>query len=228
MIQGGHCLQYNQRRDLLKEAYESVPTRPFLDGEPLYSGHPYCWKPEDGFSRSIDIRRDAYWAIFAGAAGNTYGDHRVWQFAGAAGRAPELGAVGVWRPAMDDEAAWQMRHLVALTQAHPWWKGQPDNGTIISDPRSDAARLAALSAADGSYAMVYSPDGQPFDADLSTVVPPGAPLSWFDPRTGESTILGALSQGSASYRPPTRRTGYWLPTPTPQPHRHPPRSSAQR
>jgi hypothetical protein len=52
--------------------------------------------------------------------------------------------------------------------------------------------------------MVYSPDGEPFDADLSAVMPPDASLSWFDPRTGESTTLGTLRPGSVNYSPPTQ------------------------
>lgn len=222
MIQGGHCLRYTERRDLLRAAYETSPTRPFLDGEPIYAHHPYCWdQAPDGYSEPIDVRRDAYWAVFAGAAGHTYGDHDVWQFAGSTDRKSELGAVGNWDSGMQDEGAWQMRNLVALMDAHPWWKGKPDNGRIVASPRTGAARLQAFSAADGSYAMVYSPDGQKFDADLSTVVAPKSALSWYDPRTGQSTRLGPLRKGSVSYTPPTAED--WvlvadvapLPQPTP-------------
>ncbi|OAN36800.1 glycoside hydrolase family 140 protein [Mycolicibacterium iranicum] len=203
MIQGGHCLRYNERRDLLRAAYATAPTRPFLDGEPIYSGHPYCWDRSKGMSTPLDVRRDAYWAVFAGAAGHTYGDHRVWQFVGATGRPPELGAIGDWRSALDDESAWQMQHLAALMEAHPWWKGRPDNGQIVVATRSGPARLQAMSAEDRSYALVYSPDGAEFVADLSTAVDPGARLSWFDPRSGASTPFAALQVGEVTYRPPT-------------------------
>lgn len=42
MVQGGHNLRYDERRALLDAAYSTTPTRPFLDGEPIYAGHPYC------------------------------------------------------------------------------------------------------------------------------------------------------------------------------------------
>jgi hypothetical protein len=204
MLQGGHCLRYTQRRDLLDAAYATSPTRPFLDGEPIYSGHPYCWdQPPEGYSTPIDARRDAYWAVFAGAAGHTYGDHSVWQFVGS-GRAAELGAVDDWRTAMNDEAAWQMRYLVDLMESHPWWLGLPDNRRIVTGVvRTGAARLKAISASDRSYAMVYSPDGQKFDADLSVAVGTNARISWFNPRTGKATDLGEVREGSTTYRPPT-------------------------
>ena len=204
MIQGGHCLRYGERRDLLRAAYETAPTRPFLDGEPIYAGHPYCWdQPPDGYSTSLDVRRDAYWAVFAGAAGHTYGDHTVWQFTGATGRRSELGAIGDWRAALDEEGAWQMRNLVSLVSRYPWWKGRPDNGRIVANARSGPARLQALGAVDGSYALVYSPDGAPFPADLAAVVAPGARTSWYDPRTGESVPLGAVQRGTVRYTPPS-------------------------
>lgn len=205
MLQGGHCLRYNQRRDLLAAAYATSPTRPFLDGEPIYSGHPYCWdQPPAGYSTPIDVRRDAYWAVFAGAAGHTYGDHSVWQFLGSGSGASELGAVGDWREAMNDEAAWQMQFLVQLMDSHPWWKGIPDNRQILTGAaRTGEARLQAISASDGSYAMVYSPDGKEFDANLSVAVGTNAQVSWFNPRTGESTGRGMVPEGSTNYTPPT-------------------------
>jgi Protein of unknown function (DUF4038)/Putative collagen-binding domain of a collagenase len=204
MLQGGHCLRYDKRRDLIAATYNSSPTRPFLDGEPLYAAHPYCWDdPPDGYSESIDVRRDEYWAAFSGAAGVTYGDHTVWQFLGATDHPAAMGAVGNWREAMDDEAAWQMQYLVKLMDSHPWWKGVPDNDILTDQPRDGAAQLQAIVASDKSYAMVYSPDGQPFDADIASPIGDSTRMSWYDPRTGESIDLGMVAEASQTYNPPT-------------------------
>jgi hypothetical protein len=204
MLQGGHCLRYDTRRDLIAAAYNSSPTRPFLDGEPLYAAHPYCWdNPPDGYSTPIDIRRDVYWSVFAGAAGHTYGNHTVWQFLGATDRPALMGAVGDWRSAMDDESAWQMQFLVKLMESHPWWKGVPNNDIITDPPRDGAARLQAILASDKSYAMVYSPDGQPFDVDIASSIGPSTRMSWYNPRTGESIDLGMVGAASQEYEPPT-------------------------
>ena len=203
MIQGGHCLRYDERRALLDAAYNTTPTRPMLDGEPIYAAHPYCWdRPPEGYSTPIDVRRDAYWAVFAGAAGHTYGHHSVWQFLGS-GKPAELGAVGDWKSALSEEAAWQMRHLVALMTSHPWWLGIPDQKIITSPIGTGSSRPQAIRATDRSYVMVYSPDGGAFDADLSALAGTTAKLSWFDPRTGEATDLGIVPTGPATYTPPT-------------------------
>lgn len=204
MAQGGHCLRYEERRKMLDAAYKAEVTRPFLDGEQIYAEHPYCWKPEDGYSTPLDVRRDAYWAVLAGAAGVTYGDHNVWQFAGATGRPPELGATGDWQSAMEDPAAWQMRNLAELMKTHPWYKGMPDQTIIKSPIASGPARLQGFRAVDGSYALVYSPGGgEPFDVDLSAMSGDLVRLSWFDPSTGEYTKIGVRAKGRATHVPPT-------------------------
>ena len=203
MLQGGHCLRYDVRRQLIDEAYAAQPPKPFLDGEPIYSAHPYCWDaPPDGYSTPLDVRRDAYWAVFAGAAGHTYGHHSVWQFLGT-GHPAALGARGDWRPALDDEAAWQMRHLVALMKSRPWWTAVPDQSMITSDTGADASRPQATRAADGTYAMVYSPDGATFDADLSMLTGQSARLWWFNPRTGHATDDGTAPASRATFTPPS-------------------------
>ena len=203
MVQGGHCLRYDVRRDVIDKTYAATPPKPFLDGEPIYSAHPYCWdRPPEGYSTPLDVRRDAYWAVFAGAAGHTYGHHSVWQFLGT-GRPAELGGRGDWRSALEDDAAWQMRHLVALMESRPWWTLVPDQAIITSDIGSGPSRLQATRAADGSYAMVYSPDGGSFDVDLSVLAGDTVRLSWFDPRTGESIDAATAPAGTATFTPPS-------------------------
>jgi Protein of unknown function (DUF4038)/Putative collagen-binding domain of a collagenase len=208
MAQGGHCLRYTERRAILDAAYRAAVTRPFLDGEQIYSEHPRCWRPEDGYSTPLDVRRDAYWAAFAGAAGVTYGHHSVWQFAGATGLPPELGAIGDWESALEDGAAWQMHFLADLMSSHPWYRGLPDQKIITSPIVDGPSRPQAFRASDGSYAMVYSPDGGPLAVDLSVLTGSLARLSWFDPSTGEYTQLGVEPKGPATYVPPT--TDDWV------------------
>jgi hypothetical protein len=202
MVQGGHCLRYDVRQELVEEAHGAEPTKPFLDGEPIYEEHPYCWKPEDGYSTPVDVRRDAYWSVFAGALGHTYGHHSVWQFASDA-RPAVLNARSDWTDALGHEAAGQMRHLRALMESRPWWTGRPDDEVVTSDAGSAPARLQATRAEDGAYAMVYSPDGAPFEADLSAIPGGQAQAWWFDPRTGAATDAGRVPAAEGSFTPPS-------------------------
>lgn len=202
MVQGGHCLRYQVRQQLIDGAYAEQPTKPFLDSEPIYEEHPYCWKPKDGYSTAIDVRRDAYWAVFGGAFGNSYGHHSVWQFL-AKGRPAALSARGDWVSALDDEAAWQMRNLAALMRSRPTWTAAPDQDLITSGVGSGPSRLQAATAADGTFVLVYSPDGAPFEVDLAALAGDRAQLWWFDPRTGEATDAGSVAAGPTELSPPS-------------------------
>lgn len=58
-----------------------VPSKPVIDGEPIYEYHPVCFNAKDlGTSSAYDVRKAAYFDLFAGAHGHTYGCHDIWQF----------------------------------------------------------------------------------------------------------------------------------------------------
>lgn len=196
MIQGGHCLRYDVRAQLVETTYAEDPVKPFLDGEPIYEEHPYCWEPEQGFSTALDVRRDAYWSVLGGAAGHTYGHHAVWQFNDGGGG--ELGARGSWSEALEFPAGEQMRHLRELMESLPFTRGAPDQSVLGSEAGSGAERIVANVASDGSYLLVYTPAGQDFSVDTS-VVTGEARAYWFDPRSGDFNTVDVTED----YSPPT-------------------------
>ena len=196
MIQGGHCLRYGVRQELVESTYGARPVKPFIDGEPIYEDHPYCWKPEKGFSTAQDVRRDAYWAVLGGAAGHTYGAHAVWQFND--GGSGELGARGSWTDALDLPAGNQMVHLRDLMTSLPFRLGEPDQSVITSETGSGADRIVANRASDGSYLLVYTPSGGGFELDPAATGGMTR-VQWFDPRTGEYRD----AQAAGEYEPPT-------------------------
>lgn len=197
MLQGGHCLRYEQRQELIESTYGASPAKPFVDGEPIYEDHPYCWEPERGYSTAQDVRRDAYWAVLGGAAGHTYGAHAVWQFND--GGSGALGARGSWVDALDLPGGQQMVHLRDLMTSLPFTRGVPDQSVLESDAGSGEDRIVANRASDGSYLLVYTPSGRGFTLDPAAVA--GLPrVQWFDPRTG--TYRDARP-GDEGYRPPT-------------------------
>lgn len=60
--------------------YDRQPTKPVIDGEPIYEDHPVSFKAADfGHSTATDVRRPLYWNLFTGACGHPYGHHSVWQ-----------------------------------------------------------------------------------------------------------------------------------------------------
>ena len=73
-----------------------TPVKPVVDGEPLYEDHPLDFRAsQNGYSFDAHVRQRAYWDVFAGAAGITYGNHAVWQFY-APNRQPVNGPLMYW------------------------------------------------------------------------------------------------------------------------------------
>ncbi len=206
MIQGGHCLRYDVRAELVADTDRKG--LPWLDGEPIYEDHPYCWdRPPDGYANDLDVRRDAYWAVFGGAFGHTYGHHAVWQFQTPGGSAALSARPGAdWRKAIEAPGAVQMGHLRALMESRPFTTGRPAP-KVVRDAGSGANRIQATRATDGAYLMVYVPDGRAFEVNLGALSGP-ARTWWFDPRTGKAKPAGTAGAGWQKVSPPD--DGDWV------------------
>ena len=64
--------------------------------EPLYEDHPLAFRSsENGYSLDAHVRQRAYWDLFSGSCGHTYGNHAVWQMY-APGRKPVNGPLMYW------------------------------------------------------------------------------------------------------------------------------------
>ena len=79
MLQSGH--DYNRENYKRVAAdYARKPVKPCMDAEPGYEDHPAGFDKKNGYLDDHDVRKSAYWALFAGAHGHTYGCHDIWQF----------------------------------------------------------------------------------------------------------------------------------------------------
>jgi hypothetical protein len=203
MLQGGHCRRWDNLLGLIAGNFSENPPKPFLDGESIYEDHPICWKPEDGFSTAEDVRRNAYWSVFGGAAGHTYGHHAVWQFL-EDGESASLGARGSWTEALDFPAGQQMRHLRALVESRPYLTRVPDQSVLDTDvPGLDLKTLRATRDEPGSFIMIYTAEGEPFRVDTTVLPGPELTAWWFDPRTGTAIDAGSVQRAeSVEFFPP--------------------------
>ncbi len=206
MIQSGHG--YNRPNfDRIAADQARKPTKPCQDGEPGYEDHPADFNPKNGYLDDYETRKHAYWALFAGACGHTYGCHDVWQFF-APGRAPITAARTPWKKAIDLPGAGQMRHLRALMESRPFLERIPDQGLLASDPGKGGDHIQACRAADGSYAFIYSASGRPFTVRLDRLKgnPPRA--TWYNPRDGSSSRIEVFAPaGIREFHPPTSGKG---------------------
>ena len=192
LIQSGHGRRDGANFAMIQKDYALTPVKPVIDGEARYENHPVAWKPEQfGWFDDYDARQAAYWAVFAGAAGHTYGCNDIWQMK-TAEREPMSLARGLWGESLDLPGAGQMQYLRRLMESRPYLSRVPDQELISGNPPEGADHMQGTRG-DG-YAFVYFPQGKP--AVVETGRAPGRKLHawWYDPRNGESFSIGIINK----------------------------------
>jgi hypothetical protein len=195
MIQSGHGGRNARNYGMISSDYARSPVKPCLDGEPCYEDIPVSFDPAKGWFDDYDVRKAAYWAVFAGAHGHTYGCNDIWQMY-APPRTGVIHARTPWPKALDLPGAGQMQHLKALMLSRPFLTRVPDQGMLGGD--GQGLHVAATRNADGSYAMVYIPEaGRSVTVDAGRLSGEALSAWWYDPRTGAAiAIEGEFRTGS--------------------------------
>lgn len=201
MFQSGHDKFNIPNYAFTVKDYARQPTKPVLDGEPRYEDHPVNWKPENGYFEDFDARQAAYWSVLSGACGHTYGDHNIWQF-WQQGRNPISSARTPWPDALDHPGSTQMGYLRNLLESRPWQSLLPDQ-SLVTVPDSSREHVRAARAADGSFLLVYVPNGETIKVNLEKLT--GKDLSgwWFSPKAGVAARIGKVRKsGSREFDAP--------------------------
>ncbi len=207
MHQTGHRLEV-AIWDGIAADYLRQPTKPVLDGEPLYEDHPIAFDPvKNGFSVDWQIRRLAYWDVFAGAAGHTYGCHNIWQMV-APGRKPISWAHRWWHESLDLWGAGDMKHLKNLMLSRPYLTRIPDQSIILVGAGAYEDHTQATRDSEGSYAFVYIPIGGKVTVSLEKLSGSTVRASWYDPRHGTAQDAGTFEKkGPREFEPPIAGKG---------------------
>jgi len=199
MLQSGHGKFDNDNYNRVSADYDRKPTKPCIDGEPRYEDHPVNWKPDNGWFGDFDVRQGAYWALFAGAFGHTYGCHDIWQMY-APGRAPISSARNNWHDVLDLPGAWDMMHVRNLMQSRPFLSRVSDQSLISGDPGGGGEHIQATRG-DG-YAFIYLPYGQNVTVVMGKVSGEKVRAWWFEPRTGDAKQIGTFeNKGTREFDP---------------------------
>jgi hypothetical protein len=194
MHQTGHGLADQVKSwDRIAKDYARTPVKPVVDGEPLYEDHPLNFRSRDnGYSFDAHVRQRAYWDVFSGAAGHTYGNHSAWQMY-APGRKAVNGPLFYWNEAIHRPGANQMRYVRALVESRPYLSRVPDQSLVVN--ALEGADHIVATRGDG-YAFVYSPQGRKFTVNLEKLA---AKLQawWYNPRNGAAIDAGAFDNTGA-------------------------------
>jgi hypothetical protein len=153
------------------------------------------------------LRRQEYWSLLSGAAGQLYGNGYTWPFKSG------------WKEKLDTPGAKQMAHVQALFGRRTWYKLVPDQKhTVVTagygtfdDTTTEGNRYVMTSdyatvarTPDGTLLMAYLPSLRTITVDMAQLAGP-ATARWYDPSRGTYTAVNRSplpKQGKQSFTPP--------------------------
>ena len=169
--------------------------KPVIDGEPSYEDIP---QGLHDFSeprwQDHDVRRYAYWAVFAGCFGHTYGHNSIMQFM-RPGLLASFGAEKPWWEAMADAGYQQMKYLKWLMLSLPFTQAQGDQSVVAGTNGERYDRVIALRGAD--FMLVYNYSGRPMQLDLKKISGASKRMWLMNPADGTLRPLGETSRDKA-------------------------------
>lgn len=198
---GEDCWRY------VKRDYEKLPVKPVLDGEPSYEWvvqglhdltQPY-WK-------AADVRRYAYWDVFAGAAGHTYGHNSIMQFYRDLSQKGAFGAKYLWSDAIHHPGGAQMIHLKRLMESVDYGNGRPAQELLLME---EGLKYDYVSVFAGeNFLFAYTCTGRAIRLSLTNFKGKIKSAYWMDPVTGMQTFICEVTgKEEAVFLPPEREDG---------------------
>lgn len=196
MLQSGHGLT-PKNYELVKQEYDRANPMPVWDGEPAYEMMPTSWPEIKDFHGSWMVRKRAYWSLFAGAFGFTYGHSSVW----CSVSEKERNHINrfTWFEALHSEGADQMKYLRDFMESTQIMCYHPCQE--IFDAENAAAELdqhlQACINDENNTICIYMPSGG--EATLSIGDKGFDTLQewWFNPRNGKLQSKVADSPGTS-------------------------------
>jgi hypothetical protein len=182
--------------------YNLKPVKPVLDAEPSYEDIPHGlhdtlqprWTADD-------LRRYAYWSVFAGACGFTYGNNAVMQMRKADEKGGAYGAKVSWQQAIEHPGASQMKFLKQLMLSRRYFERVPNQSLIAGQQGEKYDRLIATGGK--RYAFVYTYNARNMEINTTGLQGSKIKASWYNPRNGEYTPIGNFAKKKLlSFIPP--------------------------
>lgn len=203
MLQSGHARHDIPVWEWISRDFNISPAKPVLNGEPNYEDHPVNWKPENGYFRDYDVRKQLYRSVFSGGCGVTYGNQAIRQF-----YSPKFQPMGFpeqfWSEALDRPGAFQAGYLKNLIESRPSLSRVPDQTIIHSKQGENHEYMTSFRDDEGRYAMIYLPVGRKIEVNAGMLSAKKITAWWFNPRSGEALRAGMFRKDKiTSFEPPS-------------------------
>ena len=175
------------------------PLKPVLDGEPSYENIPQGLHHDtEPRWQAADVRRYAYWSVFAGSCGHTYGCNDIMQFY-RPGYNPAYFANTAWWDALDFPGFNQMQHLKNLMLTFPYEVRMPDQTIVDNSSAEKYDRLVATRGED--YLLVYNYTGRVMTVDLTKIAGKTKKAWWYNPTNAEYCYIGEYKNRIVEFVP---------------------------
>jgi hypothetical protein len=182
--------------------YALIPVKPTIDGEPSYEGIPQGLHDTlQPYWNADDLRRYAYWSVFAGGFGFTYGANSVMQFHKPTDKKPSYGPREYWDEGIHLPGSGQMKFLKELILSRPFLERVPDQSLVESHNGQQYNYLAATRGT--NYAFIYTYTGRNITVQMGKIAGQRVKASWFKPSDGTKIELGEFeNHGTHEFDPP--------------------------
>jgi hypothetical protein len=187
----------------VQEDWKREPTKPVIDGEPSYEGIPQgLHDVKQKLWTADDARRFAYWSVFAGAFGHTFGNNAIMQFH-KPGEPGAYGSQDAWYDAINHPGSGQMIHLKKLILSRPYFERVADESVVVAN----GERYDYVAVTRGaSYLFAYTYSGKPIRLQLGAISGKKLKAWWYDPRTGAVQTAGTVANtGEHTFTPPATK-----------------------
>lgn len=197
---GDYPIEENTEEDNWRFVERSMalkPAKPVIDGEPVYEDIPQgLHDPSEPLWRDYDVRRYAYWSVFAGSFGHTYGHNSIMQML-KNGVGGAYGATKTWYDALKDPGINQMNYLKNLILTFPFFDRVPDQSVIAGNVGERYERLIATRGND--YLLVYNYTDRPMKIDLTRISGAKKAVWWYSPVNGSLEYAGEFDNKVTSF-----------------------------
>lgn len=183
------------------------PIKPVLDDEPSYEDIPKgLHDANEARWQDYDVRRYAYWSVFAGSCGHTYGHNAIMQMLkpGYPTGYGSDGTVKAWYQGLEDPGYNQMQYLIELMLSFPYFDRIPDQSIIAGKNGVKYDRLIATRGKD--YLMVYNYNSDEMKIDLRKISGKKKLLWWFNPSDGAISFIGTADNKIITVSPQIEKT----------------------
>ncbi|NDW12216.1 DUF4038 domain-containing protein [Bacteroides sp. 214] len=198
---GDYPIEENTEEDgwrFVERSLAVAPLKPVVDGEPIYEHIPQgLHDPNETRWNDADVRRYAYWSVFAGSFGHTYGHSSIMQFY-RPGIGAAYGATIAWYDALKDPGFNQMKYLKNLMLAFPYFERVPDQSVIAGTNGERYDRAIATRGSD--YLLVYNYSGKPMEIDLKKVSGAKKNVWWYSAKSGKLTYIGEFDNKVTTFQ----------------------------